>query len=188
MKRSLGFFESMYVYCNQIAPSHANIGVVISIQGSLHLDILRESIYFLFERHSNLRCILNSDDGESFFSETATLDNIPLRVVQKTSSEQWKSCFEEEIHQPFPTERYLWKLLVLEDIDTNQHELIASFHHCIMDGISGYKFFDDLLTYYSLLFHKTKPSFSHLPLLPAIERLVGSEYPCLLYTSPSPRD
>lgn len=177
MKRSLGFFESMYVYCNEVAPSHANIGVAVSIQGPLDLNLLRESLYFLFERHSNLRCIINYDASESFLSETANLDNIPLRVVQKTSNEQWKVAFEEEIHQPFPTDRYLWKLLVLEDIDTNQHEFIASFHHCIMDGISGYKFFDDLLTYYSLLFHKTKPNFSGLPLLPAIEKLVGFKYP-----------
>lgn len=176
MKRSLGFFESIYVYCNQIAPSHANIGVVVSIQGPLHLDILREAIYFLFQRHSNLRCIIHCDGDETFFSQAAILDNIPLRVVQKTSSEQWKSSFEEEIHQPFPIDRYLWKLLVLEDIDTNQHELIASFHHSIMDGISGYRFFDDLFTYYSLLFHKTKPTFSRLPLLPAIEHLVRSDY------------
>lgn len=177
MKRSLGFFESIYVYCNEIAPSHANIGVIVSIQGLLDLNILRESLYFLFKRHSNLRCIINYDASQFFLSETAAIDNIPLRVVQKTSNEQWKIALEEEIHQPFPTDRYLWKLLVLEDIDTNQHELIASFHHCIMDGISGYKFFDDLLTYYSLLFHKTKPNFSSLPLLPAIEQLIGSKYP-----------
>lgn len=177
MKRSLGFFESIYTYFNEIAPAHANIGVSISIVGSLNLELLREAVYFLFQRHHNLRCIINKGtDGYSFLDE-AVLDNIPLRVVKKTSSEQWKVSFEEEIHQPFPTDRYLWKLLVLEDIDTNQHEMIASFHHAIMDGLSAHQFFNDLLTYYSLLFHKIQPKFSFLPLLPSIEQLVGFNYP-----------
>ncbi|MGL4348924.1 MAG: condensation domain-containing protein [Chlamydiales bacterium] len=177
MKRSLGFFESMYTYCNEIAPAHANIGVVISIQGFLDLDLLRESLYFLFQRHHNLRCSIQKEANGYSFIDGVEIDTIPLRVVKKSSSEQWKVSFEEEIHRPFPTDRYLWKLLVLEDIDTNQHEIIASFHHAIMDGISGYQFFDDLLNYYSLLFHKTKPQFTHLPLLRSIEQSVGFDYP-----------
>lgn len=177
MKRTLGFFESMYTYCNEIAPAHANIGVVVSIQGLLDLDLLRESLSLLFQRHQNLRCVIRKETDGYLFEDAAELNDIPLRVVEKTSSEQWKSSFEEEIHRPFPTDRFLWKLLVLEDVHTNQHEIIASFHHAIMDGISGYQFFDDLLNYHSLLFHKTKPEFSHLPLLPSIERLVGFHYP-----------
>lgn len=177
MKRALGFFESMYAYCNEIAPAHANIGVAVSIQGALDLELLRESLYLLFQRHHNLRCIIHQEADGYSFQDTADLDDIPLRVVKKTSSEQWKISFEEEIHQPFPTDRFLWKLLVLEDTDTNQHEIIASFYHAILDGISGYQFFDDLLNYYSLLFHKTTPKFSPLPLLPSIERLVGFHYP-----------
>lgn len=177
MKRSLGFFESMYTYFNEIAPAHANIGVVISISGSLDLDLLQKALYSLFQRHHNLRCIINKEANGYFFLDRVDFNAIPLRVVKKTSSRQWKVSFEEEIHQPFPTDRYLWKLLVLEDIDTDQHEIVACFHHAIMDGLSAYQFFNDLLNYYSLLFHKTQPKFSPLPLLPAIEQSVGFNYP-----------
>lgn len=177
MKRSLGFFESMYTYFNEIAPAHANIGAAISIRGALDLDLLRESLYFLYQRHPNLRCIINKESNGYYFLDGVNFDAIPLRVVKKVSSEQWKISFEQEIHRPFPTDRYLWKLLVLEDISTDQHEMVASFHHAIMDGLSAYQFFNDLLTYYSLLFHKTQPKFSSIPLLPAIEQSVGFNYP-----------
>ncbi len=72
-------------------------------------------------------------------------------------------------------QRYLWRATLLLDESGQEHELVASFHHTIMDGKSFADFFRDLLAYAHSIAGNGKPEVTPLPLLPNLEMVLDKE-------------
>ena len=94
-----------------------------------------------------------SEIGHDCFEIDEDVLEMPLHVQERSSSLQWKEVYERQLNETFINrQRYLWRLTALLDKSREgDHELIASFHHTIIDGKSLGNFFHDLLVYLQAL-------------------------------------
>ncbi len=148
---------------------------VVYMEGILTPDIVKQALKLAQQRHPMLQVyIVESDDGLYFQSKGIT--EIPLQVIYKKEENEAIKIAEKELHTKFTKGKNpLCRLTLLY---SHQHEntceIILTFHHGIVDGISCMRFIDDLLFYYQQIHNgedisKVEP----LDFLAPIENLIN---------------
>lgn len=148
---------------------------IAEIEGDVKPEIVQQALKLVQKRHPMLQVyIVETEDGMYFQSEGIT--EIPLQVIyQKHENEGWKIA-EKELHTKFPPGKIPLCRLTLLYSPENQTtcQMIITFHHGIVDGISCMQFINDLLLYcQKIVAGENIPQVESLELMPAIENLVN---------------
>lgn len=158
----LSFAQERLWFLEQYDPNTAtyNIPASLVLRGSLDISRLEWALNGLVTRHETLRTIFIEQEGEpkqvvlppDFIP--LPLLTIPTALLPKgvVGDEEEREAWEEEARrfarQPFAVNRELpfrWKLLA---VAPDEHWLLLSFHHAMMDGWSVAIFTRELVALY----------------------------------------
>jgi NRPS condensation-like uncharacterized protein len=152
---------------------------VVYLEGILTPDIVQQALKLVQQRHPMLQVyIVESEDG--FYFQSTGITEIPVQVIYKQDEKEAIKFAEKELHTKFtPGKNPLCRLTLLY---SHQHqntcEMIITFHHGIVDGISCMRFIDDLLFFYHAIKEGENISqVESLEFIPAIETLVNYNIP-----------
>ena len=152
---------------------------VVYLEGILTQDVVQQALKLVQQRHPMLQVyIVESEDGLYFQSTGIT--EIPVQVIYKQDENEAIKVAQKEIHTKFtPGKNPLCRLTLLY---SHQHqntcEMIITFHHGIVDGISCMRFIDDLLSYYQKINEGENISqVESLEFIPPIDTLVNYNIP-----------
>ncbi|MEG3934647.1 condensation domain-containing protein [Microcoleus sp. T3_B1] len=121
---------------------------VVYLEGILTPDVIQQALKLVQQRHPMLQVyIVESEDGLYFQSSGIT--EIPVQIIYKKDENEAIKVAEKEIHTKFTLGKNPLCRLTLLYSPQNQNtcEMIITFHHGIVDGISCMRFIDDLLFY-----------------------------------------
>jgi NRPS condensation-like uncharacterized protein len=143
MKRKLLFLER-FIYGDGTVPK--NITYTIKIRGVFTEETLRNALAKVQAKHPALTVAVREDSkGIPWFVTPSPLPEIPVRIVERTSEDDWMLESEKECSLHFdlkngPLLRMVWiRSGVVSD-------LIMVCHHCICDGASIVTLFREILT------------------------------------------
>lgn len=142
IKRKLSLIEgTMYADgCTAV-----NVVSGIRIKGNIAEKDLHDALLKIQKKHPLLRtCIVEEENGLSYFMEQKYISPIPVRLVTRHSNEDWEKELMAECLNPFtskdqPLARIVW--IHSEQIS----DLIFACHHCICDGRSVLNMMDETL-------------------------------------------
>lgn len=168
MKRNLLFLERV-LFGDGSEPFH---GVyALKINGQLNHAQLGTALGRLQEKYVMLRtAIATGATGIPFFHTPLSRPNIPLRVVERHSDDDWNHETVRELGTSFdiqngPLLRVTW----IRSADVS--DLILAFHHCMCDGGSGVALLNDLLA----LLDDPQSEIGKAPAFQSISDLVPAE-------------
>jgi hypothetical protein len=120
------------------------VAQVVRLNGPLTERDLVNALAALQNRHPLLRVHL--PNARSDFVESGT-EPIELRPVLRESADHWQRAYAEQIHAPQPYgRRPLVRVTWLRDAAGQEHELITSGSHIVLDGAAGTAYYRDLLS------------------------------------------
>ena len=140
--------------------------LVAQIEGALDSARLAEALEQVRRRHSALRvCIVDdAKDGPAFYR----IDNpIEIHAAPAVTAADWRRVVERELSQPFSTfPGPLMRATALGASDGTS--IILTFHHAIMDALSGTRILHDVMR---------ALAGEVLPPLPPVEEMIASFAP-----------
>lgn len=142
--RKLAPIEQTMEILNQHAGSF-NVVTISRIKGDLNEEIVRQALDLIQGRHPHLNSRIVGDLDSLRFDFGAK--NIPLRVVQKHSSEQRQEVVLEELNQPIDSDKCLARAVLITFSDGQPNYLLTILHHAISDGLSTVQLHSEILTY-----------------------------------------
>jgi len=144
VNRKLAPNEQSMEILNRCAGSF-NIVTISRIKGGLKEEIIRQALDLIQSRHPRLNSrIVGALDSLKFDFGAR---KIPLRVVQKQSSEQWQEVVLEELNQPIDSDKCLGRAVLISFPDEQLNYLLTILHHAISDGLSTIQLHSEILTY-----------------------------------------
>jgi NRPS condensation-like uncharacterized protein len=139
--RPLGCCERFFYLYSLAFPVHFSL--VAEIQGTLDLARLGAALEQVRNRHSALRVGI-VDDAETGPMFCRTNNPIELNVLPADAVADWCGVVESELSLPFSTfPGPLMRATVLPASDCTS--IILTFHHAIVDGLSGTRILHDLM-------------------------------------------
>src|SRR5882672_7198353 len=130
MKRPMAMFQrAMYLE----GSLYMNVMITVRIRGSLKEQQLRHALARIQEKHGTLRCLIVQEGGRPYFVEQAQPPAIPIRIVERSSDDDWFDVSMQDSLQRFdgsklPLARLVWLRGELE------HELLLICSHALCDG------------------------------------------------------
>ncbi|PSL28019.1 condensation domain-containing protein [Dyadobacter jiangsuensis] len=168
MKRNLLFLERV-LFGDGTEPFH---GVyALKINGEIDHAGLVHALARLQEKYAMLRTAISIDaHGRPYFHTPPSPAQIPLRIVERTSDDNWNRETVYELGTSFdisngPLLRITWVR------SAEVSDLIMAFHHCMCDGGSGVALLSDLLT----LLDDPQADIGKAPAFRSIRELVPAE-------------
>jgi len=171
--RKLGMGDNFIKFAYENANGTTGVSAVVHLTGTITSASIRQSLVLLQSRHPLLRASF-SPSGDSLEIDEHIFP-LPLDIIARNDPEQWKHVYRQHLNQAFALkEGYLWRATYLtgENINEQEHELIVSFHHCVIDGLSIGIFYRDLLNYARIILEGGRPEVKKLPLLPNTEAML----------------
>ncbi|WP_414567299.1 condensation domain-containing protein [Nostoc sp. CCY 9925] len=148
---------------------------LVYMEGILTPDTIKQALKLVQQRHPILQVyIVESDDGLYF--QSGVITEIPLQFIYKQDENEAIEIAEKELHRKFiKGKNPLCRLTLLYSYQhQNTCEIIITFHHAIVDGISCIHFIDDLLFHCQQINDGEDISkVESLPFLPPIENLIN---------------
>ena len=143
MKRKLLFLER-FIYGDGTIPK--NITFTVKINGSFTEAALRNALAKIQARHPLLTAGVQEDGkGRPWFVSPIPVPDIPVRILTRTSDEDWMRESEKECQQRFDMQNGpLLRMVWLRSAEVS--ELIMVCHHCICDGASIVTLYKEMLT------------------------------------------
>lgn len=173
ISRKLGLLEKWMELGHELGG-----GLIVNLaelEGDLKPEIVQQALKLVQQRHPMLQVyIVETEDGMYFQSEGIT--EIPLQVTYQKNENEAVKIAEKELHIKFPPGKTPLCRLTLLYSPKNQTtcQMIITFHHAIIDGISCMQLINDLLLYYQKIADgENIPQVETLELMPAIENLVN---------------
>jgi len=172
--RKLGLVEKWL----ELGHDMGNSGLIVNIvylEGILIPDLLKQSLKLVQQRHPMLQVYIVESEEELYF-QSEGITEIPLQVIDKQDENEAIYIAEKELHTKFTYGKNpLCRLTLLSSQQApNTCEIIITFHHGIVDGISCMRFIDDLIFYYQQINDGEALSpVESLDFLPGIENLIN---------------
>ena len=166
----LSFGQERFWFMDQLLPvaSVYNTHLTVPLHGPLDRDLLQNAITQTISRHESLRTVIHTKDGEPrqqildspafdlAMIDLSDLSDEPRDIeIRRLASEQAGTAFRLD---EFPLFRM--KLLRLAE---NDHVLLLTIHHIIVDGVSLAILLRDLLEFYQA---EVETRVARLPELP----------------------
>ncbi len=113
-----------------------NVPAVYRLQGPVDTARLQVCLQVIQQRHEVLRTALVQQD-ETLLQEVLPSENVtlPWQQVdwQQLTSSEWQQRLQEEVRRPFDlAQAPLWRA-VWATLDTDDHILVVTFHHSVVD-------------------------------------------------------
>jgi NRPS condensation-like uncharacterized protein len=143
MKRKLLFGERMLLGNGQTA---FNVLITARINGSIAAESLHHGLQRLQQKHPWLNACIKKDKDEScwFVVDKERQNKIPLRVVNRVSSNDWETESVKEWATVFDTANGpLIRLVWIKSSTVS--DLILVVHHCLCDGRAAMVILAELL-------------------------------------------
>jgi hypothetical protein len=154
----LSFAQERLWFLEQYAPGQSvfNMPLAYEITGRLSVDILRQSVNEIIDRHDTLRTIFKAENGRpvQLVLPTQQID-LPLLDIQNASESEQKKKIEAErerlFQETFNLETGPLVRGLLVNTSPENHLLFLAFHHIIADGWSLGVFFQELVAIYKVI-------------------------------------
>ncbi|GGI87952.1 condensation domain-containing protein [Legionella impletisoli] len=173
--RKLGYWETALCLLHDQLAGTGTIFSATHIRGQIDFAHFKKAWYLLFQRHPLLRATIEQCSDGYYFKENARFDNIPIRSISHPDPSHWETVVEQQLSELFPTNQYLWQVILLHtnSLPTNEYHIIFCVHHAIADGLSCVYLMNELLTYYKQINSKKNITIKPLPLLNPVEKLLS---------------
>jgi amino acid adenylation domain-containing protein len=167
----LSFAQQRLWFLEQFNPHSAtyNIPFAFRLSGPLDLTALQQAMNAMVTRHESLRTTFSSRDGDP---QQIIADQLPLSIAVVALS-SWPEALREaealrlateEVQRPFDlTHGPLLRTLVVQ-LGANDHLLVITWHHIIVDGWSLGVFTRELRVLYEAYCNGRAPVLPALPL------------------------
>ncbi|MGH8033497.1 MAG: condensation domain-containing protein [Luteimonas sp.] len=132
MKRPLALYERVLYLDGQLP---VNVMIMACIRGHIAEDRMHQALARVQAKHPILRSLIVSEVGRPWFELQASPPPIPLRVLERQSSDAWIDASTHELLQRFDgNQQPLARLAWLRGED--ESELVLICHHAVCDGLS----------------------------------------------------
>jgi hypothetical protein len=124
---------------------------VARVRGVIQRGPLEQALLLLQKRHPKLRARFGENrDGKPCFQIDESVPALPLQMKDfETGELPWQKEAIESFSAKLDVETGpLCKISVLRNVPESRCDILTTFHHAIIDGVSVQRFIDDLLTYY----------------------------------------
>lgn len=152
----LSFTQQRLWFLDQLKPGSVSYSVcgVFRLQGQLHIPILQQSLQEIIQRHETLRSIFPAQDGTPVLELIPPLELALTLIHLETSSPETRpreveQRLTQEIQRPFNLAHGPLARFILLRLTEEEHILLTSFHHMIVDGWSMDLFYRELETLYT---------------------------------------
>jgi nonribosomal peptide synthetase CepB len=108
---------------------------LLSLDGLLDAALLRSAAAQLWQRHPLLQATIEEQAGGLYYTRNARLDELPVRHLALSDPSAALAQLEQELNCPLDPSRGLWKLALLS-APGQQHHLLLTCHHAIVDALS----------------------------------------------------
>jgi hypothetical protein len=162
MKRKFGHIERMLISSDAFAP--LNVVSVIHMTNGPANEIIQNVVDTMQTRQPMLRMRIQKVRSTYYYEPI----NQPIKVdaVVRRDDQHWREIVEMKINAYFDiSSGPLLQVVYLAGADQQNNEIIFNFHHTVMDGVSGSKFFRDFVT----LLSGERLSEDPIPVLPAVD-------------------
>lgn len=170
-KRKLGFWETGATLLHDQAAGTGILFALANIKGKVDPALVREALYLMHQKYPLLRATIQKDGNRPSFELNAPFEEIPFEQIHRKGEKYWEEIAERNMRILFPTNRHLWRSILLVD-DGEQAELLFFFHHAIMDGQACIRFIDELLRRYVELEILAPFEIVPMELLPPVENFL----------------
>jgi|688.fasta_scaffold00506_23 NRPS condensation-like uncharacterized protein len=169
MNRELGISERIVWLLSEAGCN--NFVIVSKINGFISETVLHQALLLLQKKHPILNVKIELGGTVPLFVSNST-PNIPLRVINLISTDDWIEQANSEMNLPFCCEKGpLVRLVWLKS--SQENFILVTFHHVIGDAIAGTYFLRDLLQISNdLMTEGTVKSQIPLPERPPSEELI----------------
>ncbi len=124
---------------------NSNISMIATILGNVSIDELKKAIKKMQQRHPILNARLEIDEKKLYIAANDSLE-IPLKIVNRISDDQWRDVIIQEHKIPFAMEQGpLIRFILLYSPEIS--DLIIFSQHAICDGMSLTYLARDLMIY-----------------------------------------
>jgi amino acid adenylation domain-containing protein len=129
-----------------------NVSITLQLQGSLHIETMRQAVQQVVERHETLRSSISSDGDFQYIKPKIEID-IPLvdfsNIDDGDCESQVSKWFQDESQKIFDiTQVPLLRCYILK-LEEQVHLLVLTAHHIIVDGWSMNVILQELITLYT---------------------------------------
>lgn len=127
-----------------------NISFAMRIHSSIDVDVLREAVQALVDRHAALRTTFRSDSGE-LVQEVHGRRAVQFEQVDAASwnEEERQEAVDRYGRRPFDLQNDTLLRVTLFSEGETAHTLLLSVHHLVSDGWSLWLILDELLAEYA---------------------------------------
>ncbi|MBY8986479.1 MAG: hypothetical protein KGD65_15510 [Candidatus Lokiarchaeota archaeon] len=124
---------------------NSNISMIATILGNVSIDELKKVIKKMQQRHPILNTRLQAKEKALYLTTNDNLE-IPLKIVKRTSDDQWREEIIQQHKIPFEMEQGpLIRFILLHSPEVS--DLIIFSQHTICDGMSLAYLARDFMTY-----------------------------------------
>jgi natural product biosynthesis luciferase-like monooxygenase protein len=166
----LSFAQQRIWFLHQLEPgSHYNDHFDLRVRGPLNVQVLERAINEIVRRHDTLRSSFFDNDGEPVqtISKEATISLPITDVSDLPASKREQEAVRlavEDCNRPFDLERAPLFRCSLVRLAPDDHLLILTFDHIIIDGWSHGVFLTELTRLYESFLAKRPSPLSELPI------------------------
>jgi len=165
------FAQQRLWFLDQLEPDSATYTIysTVRINSSLDVEVLKQSLQAMVERHEVLRTTFAISDGQPMQVIAPTL-SVPLTLLNLEQLPQAQRQAEalrlanEEVKRPFDLAQGPLLRLTLLKLSPQEHLLLLCIHHNVFDGWSIGVFFQELETYYQAFANGYPAVLSDLPI------------------------
>ena len=150
-EQPLSYVQKSLWFLNEMAPDSAayNITFAARVRAGIDVEALRGALEMLVARHAALRTTFTARDGEPF----QHVQTHPELDFTQSDASGWTDEFlnrrlTEEGNRPFDLEKGPLLRVHLFTRSVDQHVLLLTMHHIIMDGWSLWVLLDELRALY----------------------------------------
>jgi NRPS condensation-like uncharacterized protein len=134
--------ESIEVYERELVlerlmlrPPHNILKMIIKIDSKLNHNDLRKAIKKVSQKHPLMSSrVVIREDGSAYYT-TEGVDEVELRIVQKTSEDQYIEIIDDENKKPFKMDKGPFARSILLESESSS-DLLLYAHHIFCDGRS----------------------------------------------------
>src|SRR5215204_1165591 len=157
MIRKLGVFEQALVISDRHAPF--NVVSVLQLEHPPAPKIVEHALAILQKRHPLMQAGIKAGGFERLSTQVTS-----CKAIEQQGDIKWLNSVEQEMNTRLDTTSGLFRAIYF--FNDKNATLILTFHHAIMDAVSGMNLLNELLQ----ICVDEVPQFPNLEVAPAVEK------------------
>lgn len=153
--RRLGYLETIMCLMHDCINGTTQAVQLLQITGRYEFSFVVEAARLLFEHYELLQCKIKKIDGDFYLDKTVDFGQIEIKqVVLENDKNAWKPLLKAATDVPLSASHSLWRLLAIEGPAADEHRIVVTCHHSIIDNEGMYVIATQFLTYLDALLSK----------------------------------